>query len=230
MENLDVQIMQWFSQYIYKPELVYMGVVLMMLAGSFGVPIPEEAALISVGLVAYMGSRPDLYPPPYPGAPHVDGYVAAVVSFFAVLGSDLLVYLLGRFAGKKLVHNKKFNRLIKPEMMDKIQSWTQKYGIWASGIFRFTPALRFPGFLSCGFLGIPLWKFLAIDGTAALLSVPTQVILVYLYGETILIYFKKFKIVIFSILGAVVLILLIKKLISMYKKRKNLSVPPADAP
>src|SRR5690606_1727199 len=103
---------------------------------------------------------------------------------------------------------------------DKINSWFQKYGGWACGIFRFTPGLRFPGHLSCGLLGIPLWKFCAIDGMAALLSVPTQVYIVATYGETILKHLKEFKLVLISILGVIALIWIIRR-VYLKNVRKN---------
>ncbi|MFP5458564.1 MAG: DedA family protein, partial [Bacteriovoracia bacterium] len=63
-----------------------------------------------------------------------------------------------------------------------------------------------PGHLSCGLLGIPLWKFLAIDGTAALISVPTQVWFVATYGEVILNSLQQFKFYLFG--GLAILFLL----------------------
>lgn len=229
MPNFDLDsLLQFFSQYIYSPGSVYLWVSLFLLAGSFGLPVPEELVLVSVGLVAYMGTRPDLYPPPFEGAPKVDGYLAALIAFLAVIISDMTVYFIGRYLGQKARDNQRLKRWLKPELMDKINAWTQKYGIWASGIFRFTPALRFPGFLSCGILGIRWWQFLAIDGTAALLSVPTQVILVYLYGETILTYFKKFKIVVFSLLAVALIFFIVKKVLQWRKNKKALK--PTEGP
>ena len=61
------QLLLWFSQYAHSPMLVYSIVVGLMIASSFGLPVPEEITLVSVGLVAYMGSRPDLFPPPTKG-------------------------------------------------------------------------------------------------------------------------------------------------------------------
>ncbi len=74
-----------------------------------------------------------------------------------------------------------------------------------AGVFRFTPGLRFPGHFCCGVLGVPAWKFTAIDGTAALLTVPTQVLLVAYYGGKILESFKKFKISLVVVLGLILI-------------------------
>jgi membrane protein DedA with SNARE-associated domain len=217
-------LLTFFSQYVYSPEWVYLWVCFFLLAGSFGLPVPEEIILIVGGLVAYMGTRPDLYPPPYDGAPRVDGVLLAILAFLAVIISDTLVYLIGRYLGKKLMRTERFSRILKPQLMEKIQTWSQKYGVWVSGIFRFTPALRLPGFLTCGLLEIPFWKFLLIDGTAALVSVPTQVLLVYWYGDKILAYFKQFKIVVISLVAVALVVFIVKKIMDKRKIKATASL------
>lgn len=189
MDNL----MAFFSQYAYQPMFVYMFVSLFMLAASFGLPIPEELVLVSAGLVANLAQHPDKYPPPYPGAEGVSIITLCFVSFFAVLGSDTVVYLIGKLFGGKIIKTKFFQKQVAGEGFDRINRWFQKYGSLAAGIFRFTPGLRFPGHLSCGLLGLPLWKFLLVDGLAALFSVPTQIYIFGTYGREMLEKVAEFK-------------------------------------
>jgi membrane protein DedA with SNARE-associated domain len=207
----EAALMTFFSQYAYEPMYVYGFITIFMFASSFGLPIPEELTLISAGLVAYMAKNPALFPPPYPGAQGVDTFTLSVVCFLAVFLSDLLVYLIGKFFGAKIVKTKFFQKQVAGDGYNKINLWFQKYGGWACGIFRFTPGLRFPGHMSCGLLGIPVWKFVAIDGTAALLSVPTQVYFVSTYGDVILEKIRQFKIYALIVLAVVFVIWLIRK-------------------
>jgi membrane protein DedA with SNARE-associated domain len=186
-------LLLFFSDYAYRPWFVYTFVILFMIASSFGMPIPEELVLISSGLVAYMAKNPGQYPPPYPGAEAVDVNTLMIVCFLAVFLSDFLVYLIGKFLGARMMRNAWVQKQMGGTTYQTIQTWFDKYGSWCCGIFRFTPGLRFPGHLSCGILGIPVWKFVAIDATAALLSVPTQVWLVANYGEEILEHFHEYK-------------------------------------
>jgi len=169
-----------------------------MVLSAFGLPIPEEIVLISAGFVGHMSLHPADYPPPYEGAPSVNVKVLAAVSFFAVIFSDFLIYQLGKRFGPRLFRMRWFARLISEDALEKIQRWTRKYGAWTVVIFRFTPGVRFPGHLMCGAMGLSPWRFIAFDFFAAGLSVPTQVLLVSLYGETILHYFKPFKIYLLS--------------------------------
>jgi membrane protein DedA with SNARE-associated domain len=197
MSLANEQIFLYLSQYAYQPIIVYTSVCLIMLAGSFGFPLPEEVALISVGIFAYMARHPDIFIPPETGMQGIDAYQAAAVCFFAVLFSDTLVFFLGRKFGPRLLNVRLISRLIKPESLAHIEKWTAKYGMWAAGVFRFTPGLRFPGFWTCGMAKLSPFRFLLVDGIAAMISVPTQVILVATYGENILVILKEVKFVIF---------------------------------
>ena len=195
----EADLLQWMTQYAYQAWLIYLGIFLLMMASGFGLPIPEEMTLISSGLVCYVASRPDMYPPPFPGATAVNPYVTAGVALFSVIFADCLVFTLGKLYGGKILRSS-FMARYRPRF-EKVEEWTKKYGMWAAGGFRFTPGLRFPGHFACGMMGLSVSKFLFVDATAALLSVPTQVLLVAHYGDKILWYFDQFKLVLFSLLG-----------------------------
>ena len=199
--------------YAYEPTWIYTFLIVMMLLSAVGLPLPEEATLVSVGLLAYMGSNPDIYPPPFEGAPHVHPHTAAIVAFLAVFLSDFLIYSIGRFFGRRIFDWEPVKAVLSEENRTKIEEWTQKYGAYACGIFRFTPGLRFPGHLACGMLRFPAWKFGLIDGAAALFSVPTQILLIAYYGDTILKFLKQFKIVLLCLILIAVGYLLYKKYI-----------------
>lgn len=205
-------LMTFFSQYAYQPMYVYWFITIFMLASSYGLPIPEELVLISAGLVAYMAQVPDKFPPPYPGAVGVDVITLCIVCFLAVFLSDLQVYLIGKYFGARIIKTKFFQKKVAGEGFNKINLFFQKYGGLACGIFRFTPGLRFPGHLSCGLLGIPLWKFVVIDVLAAGFSVPTQVYFVATYGEIILEKMTEFKMYLLMVLGVVAVVWLARKL------------------
>lgn len=220
MEFNEASLLAFFSQYAYEPMLVYGFITAFMFGSSFGLPIPEELTLVSAGLVAHMAMEPELYPPPYPGAEGINVITLCIVCFLAVFLSDLVVYFIGKVFGAKIIKTKFFQKRVAGASFDKINSWFQKYGGWACGIFRFTPGLRFPGHMSCGLLGIPVWKFGAVDGMAALLTVPTQVYFVATYGKEILKHFREFKLVLAGIVAVVFVIWLIRK-VYLKNVRKN---------
>ncbi len=207
----EADIIAWFASKAYEPMFVYSTIVFFMFASSFGLPLPEEITLISAGLVGHVAMHPELYDHPSGlGAP-VNLYVLASVCFLAVVVSDVVIFMLGRHGGRWLFDRPRFRHFPEKDSFRRVQRWTMRYGYWASGIFRFTPGLRFPGHMACGMLGVPTWKFLAIDGTAALISVPTQIILIGYYGDVILANFRIVKFVILGIVAALAVYALFKK-------------------
>lgn len=211
IEFTQEALMAFFTGFAYEPMKVYWFITLFMFASSFGLPVPEELVLISAGLVAYAAHHPDLFPPPYPGAEGVNVVTLSIVCFLVVFGSDLVVYFIGKYFGGKIIKTRFFQKQVAGKGFDTINSWFQKYGGWACGIFRFTPGLRFPGHMSCGLLGIPLWKFIAIDGAAALISVPTQVYFVATYGKVILDRVAEFKLYVFGAFAVIFLVWILRK-------------------
>jgi membrane protein DedA with SNARE-associated domain len=213
MEIANSPIFHFLAQYAYQPEWVYMAVVGMMLASAFGLPIPEEVTLISVGVLAFMGSRPDLFPPPYPGAHPINMHEAAIVSFVAIILSDSLIYGLGRMWGRKFLYHQRMRKIVSVEALKKVEERTKRYGMVAVFAFRFTPGVRFPGHLACGAMKFEFWKFLLVDCFAAAISVPTQIYLVAIYGEPIIKFLKELKIVIFTVLLIALMVFLIRKFV-----------------
>ncbi len=218
MEN---EILQYLSQYAYQPWLVYSLIIAILTASSFGLPFPEELTLISTGLLVYMGMNPEKYPPPTPDAESLNIYVASVVCFLAVFLSDFLVFMLGRIFGSKFLDMPFSKRLIGEKNLHRVLDFASRHGTIAAGVFRFTPALRFPGHFSCGMLGVSPFKFCLIDGTAALLTVPTQVWIIATYGEWILDHIKTFKVYLFAAIALGILFYWIRN-------RRNKSKPAAE--
>jgi membrane protein DedA with SNARE-associated domain len=216
LEFANHPFFQFISQYAYEPNMVYGTVFAMMLASGFGLPVPEEVYIVSVGLLAYMGAHPDLFPPPYAGAPVINGYEAAIVTLLAVIFADFLVFTLGRVFGKKIISRPRFKTIFTEEVMARIQRWVKKYGIMAAFIFRFTPGVRFPAHIALGMLSFSAWQFVLVDAFAAVISVPSQILLIYHFGEPILAGINRFKIIIFGALVAGLVIFVVHKL---YQKR-----------
>jgi membrane protein DedA with SNARE-associated domain len=215
MMNFDFSeagLIAFFSQYAYEPQYVYTFIVGFMLASSFGLPIPEEITLISAGFVAYMAKNPANFPPPYPGAEPVNAITLCIVCFLAVFCSDTLVYFIGKFFGARMIKTRFFQKQVAGKGFDTINKWFQKYGGLACGIFRFTPGLRFPGHLSCGLLGIPVWKFMLIDAFVAGISVPTQVYFVSEYGKVIIDQIRKYQVYAVELFVAIFVIWLVRKI------------------
>lgn len=217
------------QSYAYEPLLVYAIVFGLMIASGFGFPMPEEVTIVSVGILAYMGANPDIYPPPYEGARPILGYEAAAVTLLSVVFADMLVFMLGRKFGRPLMARPRIRELFGEKVMGKVNELMGKYGIYAAFMFRFTPGLRFPAHIAMGASHFPLWQFALVDGLAALISVPTQILLIYHYGDKILYVFREFKIVVFSLIALAVVYFVAKKIYTLWKIR-NKPLPGPNNP
>lgn len=213
MSGLESEwIFNFLKDYAYQPYLVYLLVFGMMVASGFGFPLPEEVTIISVGLLTYMGANPDQFPPPEGAGRPIYGYEAALVTMACVVFADCLVFMIGRIFGRRLMGMKRFKSLFGDKVMGRINNFTSKYGEYAAFIFRFTPGIRFPAHIAMGMSNLPLWKFFAIDGFAALISVPSQILLIYHYGEEILKILQKFKMAILALAAIALLVWVLRKI------------------
>lgn len=189
MENFIYNLLLNVSD---SPALVFSLLFLVMYASSFGLPFPEEVTLLTLGFIVWVSHNPDSVEA-ISAPTGINIHLAAWLAFTAVITSDLIVFELGRRFGSRILSLPVLRRLAQPEMMRRVNHWMERWGLWSAGLFRFTPGIRFPGHLSCGMLGVSRAKFLAVDGFAALVSVPTQVYLVGYYGRDIIDVIKKYQ-------------------------------------
>ncbi len=226
MSDLELMLTNYLIELAHHPYLFCTGVILILFASSFGLPLPEEVVLITSGVVAHLALTEALSTGQ---PPTINAWALAGICFAAVLCSDLLVFTLGRRYGTSLLRKSPFNKLMSEAALCKVEKWTERYGAFACFVFRFTPGIRFPGHFMCGALKISYRKFLATDGVAALLTVPTQVLLLAFYGKEILGIIKQFKVGLLVLLAAGIFLWLILKIKDHYfKAAANRKVDTSD--
>lgn len=136
---------------------------------SLGLPVPEEISLLVAGVLAENN--------------HVTIPLALAVSYIGVIGGDVVAWTMGRKAG---LHPRGFiGRLVGPEQIVQIEQFYQRWGAWAIVIARQLPGTRLPAFFFAGASGVPLHRFLMIDGAAALLTTNIFFWLGYLFADDI---------------------------------------------
>jgi membrane protein DedA with SNARE-associated domain len=155
----------------------YIAVFLVLVACGFGMPIPEDVTLVAGGIICALSLATN-----YP----LDKYVMILVSLCGVLIGDGIMFSLGRIVGPKVTRLPIIRRIITPRVYIKMQEKAHRYGNKILFIARFLPGLRAPIFLTAGISHrVPLWKFLLMDGSAALISVPVWVYLGYIFAYDI---------------------------------------------
>lgn len=169
----------------------YLAVLLLLLACGFGIPIPEDITLVAGGVIAGIGAA--------------NVHVMCLVGLAGVLAGDSLMFWVGRHYGERARQLRWVAWLLTPRRYMRIEQLYRRHGNRLMFIARFLPGLRTPIYLTAGMTRrVPFWRFFALDGLAAVLSVPIWVYLGY-YGaenhEWLLMWIKRGKTVLLIALG-----------------------------
>ena len=149
----------------------YFVILAVLLACGFGLPLPEDITLVAAGILAARNI--------------IDFNSAVALCMVGVLLGDGIVFGLGSRYGTRL-RNTKFFSIIIPERRDAaVKAVLQKYGDKVIFMSRFIPGIRTPIFFATGSYHVSFWKFLFLDGFAALISVPLWVYVGFLFGSNL---------------------------------------------
>jgi len=172
----------------------YVVIFAVLLACGFGLPIPEDITLVTAGILAARGI--------------IDFNYSIILCMAGVLIGDGTVFMLGRTMGNKLLGSR-LGRFIMPAKRDAaVRELVSKYGDKIIFMARFMPGFRTPLFFATGTYHVPFWKFLLLDGLAAILSVPLWIYVGYLFGanlEELEKVIRKFQFGIYASLGVLII-------------------------
>ena len=142
----------------------YIAVFGALIVCSFGVPIPEDVKLVCGGIISGLG--------------YTNVHVMFFVGMAGVLVGDGTIFMIGKKYGNKALKFRPIARVITPQRYHKMQEKFEKYGNWVMFFARFMPGLRTAIYLSAGISQkVPFWRWLSMDGLAALISVPLWIYL-----------------------------------------------------
>lgn len=153
----------------YLAEFTYVGIFLVLLLCGLGLPLPEDIPILISGYLSHLGIL------------HF-GYALAV-NMAGIITGDIIIFCLGYFWGQHAIQHRFLRPFITPKRMEKVEIFFDKHGRKAVFFGRFIAGLRAPLFLAAGIIRIPAWRFLCMDGLAALLSVPVLLFLAYYLGD-----------------------------------------------
>jgi membrane protein DedA with SNARE-associated domain len=149
----------------------YSAIVGLLLVCGLGVPLPEDITLIAAGILASLKSIT------LPGA------VAA--GLFGVLAGDAFLYTVGRVYGRKAFQLPLLRTIMTPRRIAMAERKIIRNSHFICFTARFLPGLRSPIFLMSGIMGVRPVVFYALDGAAALISVPLWVYVGFWVGENL---------------------------------------------
>lgn len=136
--------------------LGYPGIVLVLILGGLGLPVPEEAPVI---LAAVLSRKGTMWWP-----------VALASCFAGVLAGDFVVYFLGYFYGEKVLRFRLTRKFLTKAREVQIKGYFHRHGVKILILARFAVGFRTAAYLTAGILRLPALKLLAADLFAASLS------------------------------------------------------------
>ena len=92
-----------------------------------------------------------------------------------IVGDGLWFWMCGRF-GTRFLHSRWFKRAIHPRRLLEIKHQIDRRGAFVLLAARFIPGTRTPVITMCGLLHMAWWKFLLIEASCALVTVPLQML------------------------------------------------------
>jgi membrane protein DedA with SNARE-associated domain len=170
----------------------YIGIFCLLILGGVGLPFPEDAVLITSGLLIAHGVI-KLMP-------------ALVIIYPCLLIADLILYSIGRKYGRKVVEHRIFSKIVSPATLSRFEERFTRWGALAVFLGRHFVGFRAPIFLISGIMRIPRTKFLIADGLSAIITISINVGLGYLGGNSLLMLRKDITRVDYILILALVLL------------------------
>jgi len=171
----------------------YGGIFLLLILGEIGFPFPEDATLLLSG---FLTAHEVIKPLP-----------AFSVVYSGLLMTDFLLYSAGKKYGRSIVEHKRFQKIISPDRLSKLEEKFRKWGGLVVFLGRHVWGLRAQIFLVAGVMKMSALKFLMADGVAAFFTIALWGGIGYLGGNSLQVLRKDVTRI--EHIGVVVLVLLL---------------------
>lgn len=185
--------------------LAYVLVFAALMAGSIGIPAPEDLTLIAAGVLSSLEQ--------------VNTLAMALTCYLGLILGDVVIYRIGWIAGPTLFRKKWFRRHISTKRLEVMRNNLHKRTMLTILIARHLFYIRTATFLMCGAVRISFSRFLVMDAVAALITTPLMMGIGYAFAhhyETITRWVRDLKFVLVG-LGIITALFLYRR----YKRGKD---------
>jgi membrane protein DedA with SNARE-associated domain len=158
------------ASYVLERSL-YPGMLFLLFIASLGVPIPEDIPLLLGGAFTRLG---------YGELPYT-----ILIGMIGVLSGDIILYFAGRKFGLGVLRFKPFRSIATNERIAHMKIQFRKRGNWIIFFGRFFAGIRSVMCVTAGICRVPAWKFILIDFTGALCSVPLLILVGWFFSHNI---------------------------------------------
>jgi len=155
----------------YLEHFTYAGLFVILMLAGMGMPFPEDLTIILSGYLAYKAL--------------IRLPVVIPIAIVGVVLGDYLIYLTGKRFGRRLSQIWPFRRFLTSARQARVRWFFRHYGSGSIFLVRFVSGIRAAMHLTAGIGRMNPWRFLWMDGLAALVSVPIFAGIGYYFGEQI---------------------------------------------
>jgi membrane protein DedA with SNARE-associated domain len=152
-------------------QLGYVGLFLILFLAGLGVPIPEELPIVTGGVLSHQLV--------------LRWWITLPVCFVGVLSGDIALYWIGHHWGERVLGWRPVRWVLSPAREEQLKAAYRNHGVKIVFTARHVMGLRAAAFLTAGIARVPFWKFLAVDGVAAFVSVPFGFFLAFLFADQV---------------------------------------------
>ena len=148
--------------------LSYAGVLFVLLAGSLGVPVPEEIPIVTAGVLSHQGV--------------MRWWLALPTCMVGGMSGDIVLYWVGRRYGERVLEHRLVRRFLDAARLAHIEAAYRRRGALIVFLARNVMGLRAAAFIAAGVVRLAFWKFLLADGIAIAYGVPLNFAIAYFFS------------------------------------------------
>ena len=149
--------------------VAYLAVFACLVAGAFGLPIPEDISLITAGVLVHLQKA--------------ETWIMLAVCYVGILLGDLIIFRIGWMTGPALFRQRWVRRYMNSKKLHSIRVGLEKKTFFTILLARHLFYLRTATFLVCGSVRMSFTRFLIADAVAALITAPLMVGLGFTFAQ-----------------------------------------------
>lgn len=147
----------------------YGAILLLLIGGGVGLPIPEEATQLGAGFLAHRGVFQLRW--------------AAAVAWVGIVVGDAILFTIASRHGERVLSSRTVARVLTSERRQRLERHFERHAFLTIMVARHAGPLRVPTFALAATLGVRARTFVVADALSALVSVPLVVGAGYLFSE-----------------------------------------------
>jgi membrane protein DedA with SNARE-associated domain len=144
LQHLIEVVRPYFESWGY---VIVFGTTVLENSAFLALIIPGDVVLLLAGFYAQRGAL---------SLPAV-----MAIAFAGAVAGDTIAYVVGRFAGRRIVDRWGGNRLLPHSRLERFDRYFAEYGMWAVALGRITPVVRAFNTFAAGMSRMPFLRFLA---------------------------------------------------------------------